>query len=142
MDLASPAAFGYLRLLSSAETTATYAFTYPDPAQSHRYYSYDIMPYALNYPLGEDYIKLSFENPVSLSEVRITGENGQRVKLWYTTVNEKLGYDDHTVHTPTQENGVWKFNPGDRVTTLFIHADCKNDAAGSPAASLCMRVTR
>ena len=115
-----------LQTVSASETGAEYTFDYPDVTVSRYLYEIEISPYCLRYPIEEGYIKLSFENPVDLSEVRITGEDGQRISLWYTTINEKLGYDDHTV-TPWKATEadplLWQSEKAEKVTSLCIHAE-------------------
>ena len=115
-----------LQTVSESETGASYTFAYPDVTIPHYMYEVEISPYCLRNPIEEGYVKLSFENPVNLSEVRISGDEGQQVKLWYTTVNEKLGYDDHSVTLWQAEQGtpgLWRSNHISNVTSLCIHAE-------------------
>lgn len=115
-----------LRTVSESETGSVCTFVYPDITVPRYMYEVEISPYCLRNPIKEGYIKLSFENPVNLSEVRIEGEAGQQVSLWYTTVNEKLGYDDNTV-TPWEATPeapfVWRSEKEEQVTSLCIHAE-------------------
>ena len=115
-----------LQTVSESETGAEYTFDYPDVTVPRYLYEIEIAPYCLRNPIEEGYVKLSFENPVDLSEVRITGEDGQQISLWYTTVNEKLGYDDHTVtpwNATDADPTLWQSEKAEKVTSLCIHTD-------------------
>ena len=115
-----------LKTVSESETVSVYTFDYPDITVPRYLYEIEISPYCLNWPVGEDYVKLSFENPVNLSRVRITGENGQRVSLCYTRWNEALNYDDHTVKkwaADAADPTLWTSARDERATSLCIHAD-------------------
>lgn len=115
-----------LKTVSESETGSVYTFSYPDVSVPHYLYEIEISPYCLRNPIKEGYIKLSFENPADLAEVRITGDKGQEIKLWYTTVDQKLGYDDHSVTAWKPEAGdpsLWRSEKAKNVTSLCIHAD-------------------
>ncbi len=114
-----------LKTVYQREDAASYTFTYPDITAPHSLYDVPIEPYCLTWPIGTDYIKLSFENPVRLSDVRIEGDAAAGTRLWYTALNEKLGYDDHSVFpVSAAAPGEFRFPDQDaRVTSLCIHAD-------------------
>lgn len=115
-----------LKTVSESADRSEYTFSYPDITAPHSLYAIPIEPYCLEWPVDTDYIKLSFETPVRLSEVTITGDNGQKIELYYTTVNEKLRYDDHSVSRWEASGGdasVWRSDRDDRLTSLCIHSD-------------------
>ena len=115
-----------LQTLSEGETGTVCTFSYPDVTVPRHLYEMEISPYCLRNPIEEGYVKLSFENPVDLSEVRVTGGEGQQIKLWYTTINEKLGYDDNTVtrwEATPEDASRWLSEKAEKVTALCIHSD-------------------
>ncbi|MBR5426812.1 MAG: SGNH/GDSL hydrolase family protein [Clostridia bacterium] len=100
---------------------------YPSKKANHEFCRMTIRQNYLTMLLKKDFITLSFAAPTALSDVVLTGDDTTGIELSYMCINEKLGYDDHTVYTPEKENGTWKFEPDKRVTTLLIHADCENN---------------
>ncbi len=125
-----------LTQLPSDGGSAVYSLKYPDPAQTHLFYSFDITPYALNYPIGEDYVKLSFAEPTDLSSVRIEGEGIEKLSVYFTRTNPKLNYDDHTVYAfGDGDEGVFRNELTQAVTSLCVHAEF------SPGADRTMTVT-
>ena len=114
-----------------------YEVHYPSKVRNYDFADLHFERYYLTLPLNKDHIALSFAAPAALESVALTGDDATGIELSYMCINEKLGYDDHTVYTPEEENGVWKFEPDKRVTTLLIHADCRND----DGARLTLKIT-
>ena len=114
--------------------SATYTLDYPSEVKSYNYTInesvIDFPKYLLNYPLGKDHIKLSFATPVDVKQIEIIDDSTENIELYYTKLNEELGYDDHSVipFSASSDNGkIWIDNSNDLVTSILIHADCKND---------------
>lgn len=114
-------------LTSEGPDGAVYTVRYPSLKKDYSILSFHYSRYYLTLPLEKDFIALSFATPTALDEISVESDRADGFELYYWEKNEKLGYDDHTVHEAKKEDGVWKFDPSDRVTTLMIHADCKND---------------
>lgn len=114
-----------LEEISHSPNYAEYTFHYPEE-QTHSFFTFKIEPYWLTYPIGKGYIKLCFENPVHISSVEISGAPGEKTELYYTKVNERLGYDDNKLRQIRLETGE---NAGTanvnikNVTSLCIHID-------------------
>ncbi|MBQ6018884.1 MAG: hypothetical protein IJL26_01775, partial [Clostridia bacterium] len=113
--------------VSNGSDGAEYTVLYPSKNKNYSLLSFTYSRYYLTLPLEKDFIALSFATPTALSEISIESDRADGVELFYRITNDRLGYDDHTVFTPAAENGVWKFDAAERVTTLMIHADCKDD---------------
>lgn len=81
-------------------------------------------PNYLTDPLGKHYVKLCFNRPADISE--IIAESDENFELYYTAVNKKLGYDDHTVYS-TEKNGqsfsLRQSENSDKVTALLFAVD-------------------
>lgn len=123
---------GDLSLEKMNETfdSVEYSLNYPSEVNKHKWYNYTFESYFLNYPLGDDYIKLSFAQPVDIKSVEITGDKVQNIDLYYTRLNEKLRYDDHSIlpfGTKSADGKVWTDTSSDKVMSLCIHADCINN---------------
>lgn len=115
---------------------AVYTVRYPSLYETHPIWTFDL-PYYLTLPIEKDYISFSLSRPTDLADVEVTGKDAEDVEILYQCVNEKLGYDDHTVRPfGTKDGGVWTDEAPDRVTRLLIHAKCKNDAG----ADLTLRI--
>ncbi len=79
----------------------------------------------LTLPLDEDLIILSFSSPVDLTSIKLTSDGIADAQISYRRIDEKLGYDDHTVRAFGKRDGdVWTDDTPDLVTCLLIHADC------------------
>lgn len=117
-------------LLSSENGVYEYSVMYPSANRKYDNYGIEFDKYFLTYPLDEDYIKLCFDVPVKLRDVFVSGETLKGCSLYYTCINEKLGYDDHSVY-PFEKNGDLLTCPRDvRITSLCIHADTDNNDGG------------
>ncbi len=117
---------GELGLTENAvsENAAEYTLTYPDLSQPHAFLSFDITPYALKYPIGEEYVKLSFARPTDLSAVRIDGAGIETLRVYFTRVNPEKGYDDHDVYLYRPDgDGALRDGDAQAVTSLCIHAE-------------------
>ncbi len=104
---------------------AEYSFRYPTE-RIHTFFCFTMEPYWLIYPLNKSYIKLSFENPVDLSSVTISGPDLETAEVYYSKVNEKLGYDDNTLtEISLVEQGTdlcGEINEA-KITSFCIHVD-------------------
>lgn len=110
--------------ISVSDRSADYSFVYPDPARPHRYYSFDLTPYTLKYPIGEEYTRLSFATPVDLASVRAEGDGIEKLTLYFTRINPELGYDDRDIYLFRDRDGdVWSDHETQAVTSLCIHAE-------------------
>ena len=115
---------------SRTDSCVTYTLDYPSYNKQYSFLHYDFDNYFLNYPLGQDYIKLSFSQPQDLDSITITGDGIENIDLYYTKLNEKLNYDDHKIlpfGTKSSDGKTWTDDTSDKVMSLCIHADCKND---------------
>jgi len=107
-----------------SEEQASYTFSYP-VRKTHTYLFLTVEQYWLTYPLDKGYIKLSFETPVDISGVELSGAP-DNTEIYYSRVNEKLGYDDNTLYPVLLDyNGdVITGTVNDmKVTSLCIHID-------------------
>ena len=119
-----------LEEVSRTDNSVAYTLDYPSYNKQYSFLHYDFDNYFLNYPLGQDYIKLSFSQPQDLDSVTITGDGIENIDLYYTKLNEKLNYDDHKIlpfGTKSSDGKTWTDDTSDKVMSLCIHADCKND---------------
>ena len=115
-----------------------YRFTYPSEKTVHKaeYYEYKDFLYQ---PIKEDYVKLCFSCPVDIGALSLECADATDISLWYTKVNETLGYDDHSVIPIEKDsNGafVWGDNGLSSVTSICIHADI----TGGSTADIVMTV--
>ncbi len=104
-----------------------YELNYPSKTAAHDVFGTPFRRYYLTLPLEKDFIALSLAEPTDLSRIEVTGDGADDIEVYYMRINEALGYDDHTVLPFVRQGGAWIDETEDRVTTLFIHADCKND---------------
>ena len=115
-----------LETVAASENGTEFTFLYPDASVPYRYHVYDIPCYALTYPLGKDYLKINFENPVDISSVEIVTEAVKTADddfaLYYTAVDEKKGYDDDRMHEMPLSNVVSWSGEIRLVTSLCIHS--------------------
>ena len=107
--------------------SAEYTVTYPSKRADYSLLSFRFDRYYLTLPAENDFIALSFEVPAKLSEITLSSDDADGMVLYYYRINEELGYDDHTLYTATENEGVWSFDGNERVTTLMLHADCRSD---------------
>ena len=113
-----------LKEISTAEEYAEYTFDYPQNAP-HDFLFFTVNPYWLTYPLGKSYIKLSFENPVYIDRVELSGAQAG-AEIYFTRINDSLGYDDNTLTPADCEdsgNGLGCSIDSSGVTSLCIHID-------------------
>ncbi len=117
------------KALSVGRNTSVYTITYPsETASENKQYTshgHSVSPYFLTLPLGEKHIRLNFSHPVDLTRVELGGEGLLEAELYYTKINETLGYDDHSVlsfGTKSPDAFAWTDKTADTVTSLCIHA--------------------
>ena len=117
---------------------AVFRIEYPSLTRDYSIFDFNLPRYYLTKPIEKDFVAISFAAPTDLASIDITGDGAENIEIFFRRVNEKLGYDDHTV-LPFGEKyeGKWIDDSPDRITTIFIHADCKND----DGALLTLRVT-
>lgn len=117
----------------SEKDYATYSIDYPSYNKTYHWGTFEFNSYFLNYPLGKDYVKLSFSHPLDIQKIEITGDNVEKIDLYYTRINKNLNYDDHKILPFGEKSSdveVWTDSTSDLVTSLCIHADCiKNDGS-------------
>ncbi|MBR5426811.1 MAG: SGNH/GDSL hydrolase family protein [Clostridia bacterium] len=134
-------------LVSQTGDTAEYTIEYPSKTRSdagdYRAYGVEIARYFLKLPLGEEYVRVSFAQPVDLKSVEISG-SADDIELYYARVNTKLGYDDHKLQSfgarETLSPGAFTWTDGaeDLVTGLCIRADYPDGDGGT----LRLKITR
>lgn len=114
-----------LELIAQSGSQAEYTFAYPG-RQTRRYLFSQTDRYWLTYPWGKSYIKLSFENPVDISSLQLSGAPPEKTEICYTRVNDCLGYDDNTLFPAVLTGDVVSPAGGilaEKVTSLCIHID-------------------
>ncbi|MBQ7638223.1 MAG: hypothetical protein IJS90_04920, partial [Clostridia bacterium] len=114
-----------LELVEQTQGNVRYKFCYPEEG-TRRYLFTKTERYCLNYPLGKGYIKLSFENPADIKDVELSGAPSGKTEIYYTKVNEKLGYDDNTLYpvSLTENDGCFSGTPNKtKITSICIHID-------------------
>lgn len=127
-----------LEEVSCSETLAEYTFIYPEEG-THRFLFFEIEPYCLTYPLGKGYIKLCFENPVPVSSLELSGLPDGQTEVYYTKVNQRLGYDDNLLRPVRLTSGdvcTAALNDTD-VTSLCIHVDSAAIPTGRVHLKIC-----
>lgn len=113
-----------LKKLSETSDEVTYAFSYPAENEKHSFYGIEIPQYYLTQPIGKSHIKLSFSDSVYISDITVQGQH-ENVKLYYTYINESLGYDNHKAYELIpDENGKYYGSDGKKITSLLVSADC------------------
>ena len=124
------------KALSVGQDTSVYSITYPSEtaSENNQYTSHghSVSPYFLTLPLGKQHIRINFSHPVDLSRVELSGDGLMETELYYERINDKLGYDDHTVipfGAKEPDAFVWTDEAPDRVTGLFISAEISGGAA-------------
>lgn len=120
-----------LNEISREGTYAEYTFEYPSETKQYDWYGVEFDKYFLTAPIGEDYVKLCFDVPVSITSIELNGEKLESASVYFTRINEKLNYDDHSF-TLAEQNGtdIWTGFGDARVTSLCIHADMADRNGG------------
>ena len=99
-----------------------YTFTYPVENAEHIIHGVKYNDgYYLTYPLGEKHIRFNFAEPIRISEITMEGAY-KHIKLYYTCVNEKLGYDDNSVYEFTAEKNKFTVSSDVRITSVLVSA--------------------
>ena len=115
-----------------------YRFTYPSENTVYKTGNNEFNDF-LYQPINEDYVKLCFSCPVEIGSLSLECTDASDISLWYTKVNETLGYDDHSVFPIEKDsNGafIWGDNGLSNVTSICVHADI----TGGNAADIVMTV--
>ncbi len=106
-----------LQKITSSETEAVYTLSYPKGDDSDLF---------LNLPIYKDYVMVSFQYPVNITSITISGDNLASATLYYNSTNPDLGYDDLAMHKLGKVKGSvckWTKDENAMVTSLCIHAD-------------------
>ncbi|MBQ6020074.1 MAG: SGNH/GDSL hydrolase family protein [Clostridia bacterium] len=118
------------RQLSLTRDSAEYTLAYPSEiksaAKGYSAHGIPISRYFLKLALGEEYIRVSFAQPVDLASVEISADGASDIELYYARIDGKLGYDDHTLlpfGTKAEDGFRWTDGTDDRVTGLCIRAE-------------------
>lgn len=77
-------------------------------------------------PIGNPYVQLNLEEPVSLEEIRVEGINLVSARLYVTTTDPRHGYDDRRMIGQGRKAGKrmdWLLNTGLPVSTVRIAAE-------------------
>ena len=107
--------------------TVKYEITYPSMSAPYDMFGIKIYDYYLLNPLGKPHIKLSFSDEVSLSQIRTEGQYSN-IELYYTCINDKLRYDDHSVFDFVRsDSDVFAVDKDKKVTSVLIRADFLQD---------------
>ncbi|MBQ6020072.1 MAG: hypothetical protein IJL26_07830, partial [Clostridia bacterium] len=126
------------KLTERTDDESVWRFYYPSETRDYSFADFSFPRYHLTLPLEKSFVALSFAEPVDLARIELSGEGLEDAEIYYRCVNETLGYDDHTVRPfGTKDGGVRTDDAQDRVTTLMIHAKCRND----DGAVLTMKLT-
>lgn len=124
------------KLISMEDNNSVYTFVYPSANETYDNYGIEFDKYFLTYPLNEDYVKLCFDVPVNLSEISLKGDNLKDYSVYYTRINEELGYDDHSVVLLENNDGILNCPSDVRITSLCIHAVTDGDNGGKLTLSV------
>lgn len=110
------------------EKEVRYQITYPATEQSYFLEGIEIPHYYLLQPLEKQHIKLSFSHDINITEIATQGKY-DNVALYYTRLNEKLRYDDHTVFDfeRTDEN-TFAVAAEEKITSVLVSADFSGTA--------------
>ena len=110
------------------ENRVQYEITYPAVGQTYYLEGIEIPAYYLVNPLGKPHIKLSFSHDVCISEITVQGQYDS-IELFYTRLNEKLRYDDHTVFDlAPSADGTFAVGRDEDLTSILISAEFAENA--------------
>ena len=100
-----------------------YAFEYPNK-QVHKYLFFEIKDYLIHDSGVDGYVKLSFANPISISNAELSDVDEHNYDIYLTSINDKLGYDDNSLKLlPDNPTKRASFLKNKKVTSLCIHLD-------------------
>ncbi len=113
---------------SEDKNSTEYELLYPSKSEEYKVVGVEVKPYFLINPLGKEHIKLSFSEPVDISEIEISGEYNS-VELYNTCVNPRLNYDDHSIYEMKNlTNNTFALKKSKDVTSILISADFDENA--------------
>lgn len=116
----TPSGIG-LKELSCSNDQAVYEFIYPDVNIPKDYLFLTIYPYCLFSEKTGNYVKLCLEKPAEITKVALSGDF-EKAEVFYTKINEKLGYDDNTIYSfDAAEGFTFSKKLGERVTSICVH---------------------
>lgn len=105
-----------------------YSFTYPVEDSEHIIHGVTYSEgYYLTYPLGENHIRFNFAEPIKINGITVEG-NCENLKLYYTCMNEKLGYDDNSIYEFTAGNNTFTVSSEVRITSVLVSAQFDEQA--------------
>ncbi|MBE6813072.1 MAG: SGNH/GDSL hydrolase family protein [Ruminococcaceae bacterium] len=105
------------------EKEVRYEITYPATEQTYYLEGIELPAYYLVNPLRKQHIKLSFSHDINITEIQTQGQYDD-IELYYTRINEKLRYDDHTLFDLERSAGdIFVTDPGVDLTSVLISAD-------------------
>jgi len=113
------------RTVIESETSAQYVISYPAQNSPESF---------LTMPAKETYVKMNFKYPVDISTVSIAGKKLDSATLYFTGINEDLGFDDQIMHNLGKKSGrtcEWPNSGGLRVTSLCVHAEIPDGTGGN-----------
>lgn len=107
---------------------AEYRILYPDTSESYVIHDIEVYPYYLISPLGKEHVKLSFADSIDINEI-VTAGDYESIELYYTCIDSRLGYDDHSIFAfeKTSEN-TYSADADEKITSIIISAVFDEDA--------------
>ena len=109
------------RNISLVKSSDGYTLEYPAKNGDYNFYGKDYDEYFLVEPLGKPHIKLSFSQPVDIDSLKVNGDFSD-IEIYYTCINQKLGYDDHKIIKADETDGTHSVK-NEKVTSVLICAD-------------------
>lgn len=104
------------------KSSSVYSLTYPVEDSKHTIHGIPYEDgYYLTYPLGKNHIRFNFAEPTKINSIIVEG-NCESLKLYYTCINEKLGYDDNSIYEFTAENNNFTVSTDVRITSVLVSA--------------------
>ncbi len=94
--------------------------------ENYAIYTIKYPKHALTMPINEEYIKISLQYPIAIQEINLKGKTLKKAKIYITTINEKLGYDDQTMNLiggQIGNNETFQVKDKSRITSICIQAD-------------------
>ncbi|MCI9434387.1 MAG: SGNH/GDSL hydrolase family protein [Bacilli bacterium] len=96
-----------------------YSFVYP-ASETERAF--------LTLPAHKPYVKLNLEEPLTISNISIEGNNIEEIELFVNKINKNLGYDDQDLYSlgVLTESFEWEVSDKELITSINISAKIKN----------------
>ena len=79
-------------------------------------------------PAHKPYVKLNLEEPLTISNISIEGNNIEEIELFVNKINKNLGYDDQDLYSlgVLTESFEWEVSDKELITSINISAKIKN----------------